>query len=187
MSLINTEISDFSVQAYRNNAFEKITKKDILGKWSVFFFYPADFTFVCPTELEDLQNEYEDFQKAGCEIYSISTDTHFVHKAWHDSSERIKKITYPMLADPTHTLSIGFEVLIEEDGLAERASFIINPDGKIAAYEVCAGNIGRNAKELFRKVQALQFVYEHGDEVCPAKWQPGMETLKPSLELVGML
>lgn len=187
MSLINKEVNEFKVQAYVDNGFKEVSKADILGKWSVFFFYPADFTFVCPTELEDLANKYEDFKRVGCEIYSVSTDTHFVHKAWHDASDRIKKIQYPMLADPTHALSKDFEVLIEADGLAERGSFIVNPEGKIASYEVSAGNVGRNADELFRKVQACQFVYDHGDEVCPAKWQPGAETLKPSLDLVGML
>lgn len=187
MSMINKEISDFAVQAYVDNSFKTVTKADVLGKWSVFFFYPADFTFVCPTELEDLANKYADFQEAGCEIYSVSTDTHFVHKAWRDASDRIKKIQYPMLADPTHALSKDFNVLIEEDGLAERGSFIVNPEGKIVSYEVNAGNVGRNADELFRKLQACQFVYEHGDEVCPAKWQPGEETLKPSLDLVGLL
>ena len=187
MSLINKEVNNFSVQAYQDNSFKTVSKDDILGKWSVFFFYPADFTFVCPTELEDLANKYEDFKAAGCEIYSVSTDTHFVHKAWHDASDRIKKIQYPMLADPTHALSRDFEVLIESDGLAERGTFVVNPEGKIVAYEINAGNVGRNAEELFRKLQALQFVHEHGDEVCPAKWQPGAETLKPSLDLVGQL
>ena len=159
MSLIQKEIADFSVQCYQNNAFRTATKADVLGKWSVFFFYPADFTFVCPTELEDLANLYE----------------------------RIQKIQYPMLADPTHCLAKDFEVYIEADGVAERGSFIVNPEGKIVAYEVNAGNVGRNADELLRKVQACQFVAEHGDEVCPAKWQPGAETLKPSLDLVGQL
>ena len=187
MSLINKEIADFTVQAYHEGDFKTVTKADTLGKWSVFFFYPADFTFVCPTELEDLAEKYPEFQAAGCEVYSVSTDTHFVHKAWHDASDRIKKINYFMLADPTHALAKDFEVLIEADGLAERGTFVVNPEGKIAAYEVSAGNVGRNADELFRKVQALQFVAEHGDEVCPAKWQPGAETLKPSLDLVGML
>lgn len=187
MSLINKEIADFSVQAYVNNEFVPVSKKDVLGKWSVFFFYPADFTFVCPTELEDLANKYEEFRKIGCEIYSVSCDTHFVHKAWHDASKIIKKISYPMLADPTATLARAFDVMIEDAGLAERGTFIVNPEGKIVAYEVVAGNIGRNADELFRRVQALQFVAEHGDEVCPAKWQPGAKTLKPSLDLVGAL
>ena len=187
MSLINKEISDFSAQAYQNGEFRIVTKQDVLGKWSLFFFYPADFTFVCPTELEDLQNKYAEFKAAGCEVYSVSTDTHFVHKAWHDHSERISKITYPMLADPTHALSRDFEVYIEENGLAERGSFIVNPEGKIVVYEVNAGNVGRNADELLRRLQASQFVAEHGDQVCPAKWQPGAETLKPSHDLVGML
>ena len=135
MSMINKEIHDFTAQAYANGAFKTVTKADILGKWSVFFFYPADFTFVCPTELEDLANIYDKFQAAGCEIYSISTDSHFVHKAWHDASERIKKIQYPMLADPTHAIARDFEVLIESDGMAERGSFIINPEGRIVSYE----------------------------------------------------
>ena len=187
MSYINKEIVDFKVQAFENGQFKTVTKEDTLGKWSVFFFYPADFTFVCPTELEDLAEEYEEFRKIGCEIYSVSCDTHFVHKAWHDVSKTIKKIQYPMLADPTGVLARGFGVMIEEDGLAERGSFIVNPDGKIVAYEVTAGNVGRNAKELLRRVQASQCVALHGDEVCPAKWQPGAETLKPSLDLVGLI
>ena len=187
MSMINKEVKDFKVQAYQNGEFKTVSKKDILGKWSVFFFYPADFTFVCPTELEDLANKYEEFKKSGCEIYAVSCDTHFVHKAWADTSERIKKITYPMLADPTHALSLDFEVYIEEDGMSERGTFVVNPEGKIVAYEVNAGNVGRNADELLRKVLALQFVAAHGDEVCPAKWQPGAKTLKPSLDLVGQL
>lgn len=187
MSQINKEIGEFTAQAYHNGQFEEVSKKDVLGKWSVFFFYPADFTFVCPTELEDLANKYPEFQKIGCEIYSVSTDTHYVHKAWHDASDRIKKIQYVMLADPNHVLCRDFEVLIEGDGLAERGTFVVNPEGRIVAYEVNAGNVGRNADELLRKVQALQFVAAHGDEVCPAKWQPGAETLKPSLDLVGQL
>ncbi len=187
MSLIGKEIADFTVQTYHENKFKELKKADILGKWGVFFFYPADFTFVCPTELEDLGNKYKEFQNIGCEIYSVSCDTHFVHKAWHDTSERIKKINYPMIADPTAALARDMDVMIEADGIAERGTFIVNPEGKIVAYEVIAGNVGRNADELFRRVQALQFVAEHGDEVCPAKWQPGAKTLKPSLDLVGQL
>ncbi len=187
MSLIGKEISDFSVQSYQEGEFKTVTKQDVLGKWAVFFFYPADFTFVCPTELEDLAEKYDDFKAAGCEIYSVSCDTHYVHKAWHDASERIQKIHYPMLADPTHALSLDFDVYIEADGVAERGTFIVDPSGKIVSYEVNEGNVGRNADELFRKLQSCQFVAEHGDEVCPAKWQPGAETLKPSLDLVGML
>lgn len=187
MSLINKEISDFKVSAYHNGEFRTVTKDDVLGRWSLFFFYPADFTFVCPTELEDLQNKYDEFRQAVCEVYAVSTDSHFVHKAWHDTSAKIGKITFPMLADPTHELCEDFEVLIDEDGMAERGSFIVNPEGKIVVYEVNAGGIGRNADELFRRLQASQFVAEHGDQVCPAKWEPGADTLRPSLELVGVL
>ena len=131
MSLINKEIVDFKVQAFVDGEFREITKADVLGKWSVFFFYPADFTFVCPTELEDLADKYADFKNIDCEIYSVSCDTHFVHKAWHDASDTIKKIKYPMLADPTGLLARAFDVMIEDDGIAERGSFIVNPEGKI--------------------------------------------------------
>lgn len=187
MSLIGKEVSDFTVQSYQNNEFKEVSKRDILGKWSVFFFYPADFTFVCPTELEDLADSYNEFKEIGCEIYSVSCDTHFVHKAWQDASETIQKIKFPMLADPTGALARDFDVMIEADGLAERGTFVVNPEGKIVVYEVNAGNIGRNAAELLRKVQASQFVAEHGDLVCPAKWHPGAKTLKPGLDLVGKL
>lgn len=187
MSQIGKQIVDFKVQAFVNNGFKEVTKQDVLGKWSVFFFYPADFTFVCPTELEDLANKYGEFKAAGCEIYAVSCDTHFVHKAWHDASETIKKIEYPMLADPTAVLARGFDVMIEEVGLAERGSFIVNPQGEIVSYEVVAGNIGRNADELLRRLQALQFVASHPAEVCPAKWKQGAETLKPSIDLVGKI
>lgn len=187
MSMINKEVSDFRTDAFHENQFKSIAKKDVIGKWSVFFFYPADFTFVCPTELEDLADKYEQFQAIGCEVYSVSTDSHFVHKAWHDASDRIKKIQFPMLADPTHTICRDFQVLIDADGMAERGTFIIDPEGRIVGYEVTAGNVGRNAEELLRKVQACQFVYAHGDQVCPAKWKPGDQTLKPSLDLVGQL
>ncbi len=187
MSLIGKEINDFKVHCYVNNAFKEVCKEDIIGKWNVFFFYPADFTFVCPTELGDLADQYEEFQKIGVDIYAVSCDSHFVHKAWHDTSDTIKKITYPMLADPTGKLAWDFDVYIEEEGQAERGTFVINPEGIIVAYEVNAGNVGRSAQELLRRVQASQFVYEHGDEVCPAKWQPGEETLKPSFDLVGLI
>ena len=155
MSLINKEVSEFSVQAFQDNAFKTVTKADILGKWSVFFFYPADFTFVCPTELEDLAEKYEDFKSIGCEIYSVSCDSHFVHKAWHDASKTIQNIKYPMLADPTGALARDFDVMIESEGMAERGSFIVNPEGRIVAYEVIAGNVGRNADELFRRVTGM--------------------------------
>ena len=187
MSLIGKPIVEFSADAYHNGEFIKVSNDDLQGKWAIFCFYPADFSFVCPTELGDLQEQYAELQKLGVEVYSVSTDTHFVHKAWHDTSKTIKKINYPMLADPTAKLAKDLDVYIEADGLAERGSFIINPEGKVVMYEVIAGNVGRNADELFRRVQASQFVYEHGDEVCPAKWKPGQETLTPSLDLVGKL
>lgn len=187
MSQIGKQIVDFNVQAFANNEFKAVSKNDVLGKWSVFFFYPADFTFVCPTELEDLADNYAAFKNIGVEIYSVSTDTHFVHKAWKEASARIKKIEYPMLADPTGALSRGFDVMIESDGMAERGTFVVNPNGEIVAYEVVAGNVGRDAQELLRKIKALQFVASHPAEVCPAKWKEGDQTLEPSIDLVGIL
>ena len=187
MSMINKKLEDFKVQAYQDGEFKEVTLDDVKGKWSVFFFYPADFSFVCPTELADVQDHYEEFKAMNCEVYSVSTDTHFVHKAWADATDTIGKIKYPMLADAAHVLSKQFGVLIEEDGLALRGTFILNPEGEIKAYEIHDLGIGRNAEELVRKVQAAQFVAEHGDKVCPAKWTPGEETLEPSLDLVGKI
>jgi len=187
MSIINSQIPEFKVQAYHEGAFKEISNKDLAGKWSIFFFYPADFTFVCPTELGDLADNYAEFKKMGVEIYSVSTDTHFTHKAWHDASETIKKIQYVMLADPTHALSKAFGVHIDEAGLAYRGTFVVNPEGKIKIVEIHDNGIGRDAKELLRKVQAAQYVASHDGEVCPAKWTPGAETLKPSLDLVGKI
>ncbi|MCA2960862.1 MAG: peroxiredoxin [Silvanigrellales bacterium] len=187
MNLINTKIPDFSVQAYVNDSFKTVTQADLKGKWSVFFFYPADFTFVCPTELGDMADYHEKFKALGVEIYSVSTDTHFTHKAWHDASETIKKIKYPMLADPTGHLARSFGVYIEEEGLAYRGTFLVNPEGQIKVAEVHDNGIGRNAEELYRKIQAAQFVATHKGEVCPAKWKPGADTLKPGLNLVGKI
>lgn len=186
-TLINTKVTDFKVQAYHNNGFKTVTHNDLMGKWSIFFFYPADFTFVCPTELGDMADKYAEFQKAGVEVYGVSTDTHFTHKAWHDTSETIKKIKYPMLADPTGHLSRAFGVYIESEGLAYRGTFLVNPEGHIKLAEVNDNGIGRNADELLRKVQAAQFVAAHPNEVCPAKWTPGAKTLKPGLDLVGKI
>src|SRR5690554_25804 len=187
MSLLNTEVKPFKATAYHNGEFVDVTEETLKGKWNIFFFYPADFTFVCPTELGDLQEKYEELKKMGVEVYSVSTDTHFTHKAWHDSSETIGKLTYPMLADPTLQISRNFEVLIEEAGLADRGTFVIDPDGKIQIVELNAGNIGRNAEELLRKVKAAQYVRNNPNEVCPAKWKEGEETLAPSLDLVGKI
>ncbi len=186
-TIINSKIQDFKVQAYHNGEFKTVSSKDLNGKWSIFFFYPADFTFVCPTELGDMADKYEEFKKMGVEIYSVSTDTHFVHKAWHDASETIKKIKYPMLADPTGSLTRAFGVHIEEEGLAYRGTFLVDPEGKIKLAEIQDNGIGRNADELFRKTQAAQFIASHPGEVCPAKWKPGSQTLKPGLNLVGKI
>lgn len=186
-TLINTQIPTFKVQAYHKDGFKTVSNEDLKGKWSIFFFYPADFTFVCPTELGDMADKYSEFQKMGVEVYAVSTDTHFVHKAWHDASETIKKINYPMLADPTGHLSRAFGVHIEEEGLAYRGTFLVDPNGKIKIAEVHDNGIGRNADELLRKVQAAQFVASNPSEVCPAKWRPGEKTLKPGLNLVGKI
>ena len=186
-TLINTNVQDFKVQAYHNDEFREVTQDDLTGKWSVFFFYPADFTFVCPTELGDMADNYAEFQKLGVEIYSVSTDTHFTHKAWHEASDTIKKIKFPMLADPTGKLSRDFGVYIEEEGLAYRGTFLVNPEGAIKLAEVNDNGIGRNADELLRKVKAAQYIAAHPNEVCPAKWQEGAETLKPGLDLVGKI
>ncbi|WP_438444569.1 alkyl hydroperoxide reductase subunit C [Gorillibacterium sp. sgz5001074] len=187
MSLIGTEVLPFKAQAYHNGKFIEVTEADLKGKWSIVCFYPADFTFVCPTELEDLQNQYETLKGLGVEVYSVSTDTHFTHKAWHDSSEAIGKITYVMIGDPSHTISRNFDVLIEAEGLADRGTFIIDPDGIIQTVEINAGGIGRDASTLVSKVKAAQYVRNHPGEVCPAKWQEGSATLKPSLDLVGKI
>ncbi|MFP5457655.1 MAG: alkyl hydroperoxide reductase subunit C [Bacteriovoracia bacterium] len=187
LTLINTKVPDFKVQAYHNNDFKTVTQEDLKGKWAIFFFYPADFTFVCPTELVDVAEKYEEFKKMGVEVYSVSTDTHFTHKAWHDTSDSIKKISYPMLADPTGHLSRAFGVHIEEEGLAYRGTFLVDPDGKIKMAEINDNGIGRNADELLRKVQAAQFIRKNPAEVCPAKWKPGSSTLKPGLDLVGKI
>jgi peroxiredoxin len=187
MSLINTTIKPFKAEAYKGGKFITVTEADLKDMWSVFFFYPADFTFVCPTELEDLADHYSDFQKLGVEIYSVSTDTHFAHKAWHDTSAAIKKINYTMLGDPTLKLSRNFEVLIEEAGLADRGTFVVDPNGVIQIVEITAGGIGRDAKELLRKIKAAQYVAAHPGEVCPAAWKEGAKTLAPSLDLVGKI
>ena len=186
-TIINTKLPEFKVQAYHNNNFKEVSHKELNGKWSVFFFYPADFTFVCPTELGDMADKYQEFKNMGVEVFSVSTDTHFTHKAWHDASETIKKIKYPMLADPTGHLSRAFGVYIEEAGLAYRGTFLVDPEGRIKLAEINDNGIGRNADELLRKVQAAQFIAAHPNEVCPAKWKQGEKTLKPGLDLVGKI
>jgi len=186
-TIINKKLCDFKLQAFHGNDFKTVSQNDLKDKWSVFFFYPADFTFVCPTELGDMADKYSEFLKIGVEVYSVSTDTHFTHKAWFDASETIKKIKFPMLADPTGHLSRFFGVHIEEEGLAYRGTFLVNPQGQIKLAEINDNGIGRNADELLRKVQAAKFTAENPGQVCPAKWKPGSDTLKPGLNLVGKI
>ena len=187
MSVINTEIKPFTAQAFKNGEFITVTDADVKGKWAVFFFYPADFTFVCPTELEDLADNYAAFQKLGVEIYAVSTDSHFTHKAWHESSPAVGKVQFPMVGDPTQRLSRNFDVLIEAEGMADRGTFVINPEGRIVIMEHHDSGIGRDAGELLRKVEAAQYVAANPGQVCPAKWRPGEATLTPSLDLVGKI
>ncbi len=186
-TIINSKITEFSVQAFHNGEFKTITNKDIEGRWAILFFYPADFTFVCPTELVDMAERYEEFQQMGVEIFSVSCDTHFVHKAWYDTSQSIQQIKYPMLADSTGALARAFGVMDEQSGMAYRGTFVVDPQGDIKLVEIQDNAIGRNAEELMRKVKAAQFVASHDGEVCPAKWEEGEQTLKPSIELVGKI
>ena len=186
-SLINTEVLPFKATAFYHGKFVEVSEASLKGEWSVVFFYPADFTFVCPTELGDLADHYAEFQKLGVEIYAVSTDTHFTHKAWHDTSDTIRKLQFPMVGDPTGTITRNFGVMIEEEGLALRGTFVINPEGQVKLCEIHDNGIGRDASELLRKVKAAQYVASHPGEVCPAKWQEGAETLKPSLDLVGKI
>ncbi len=187
MALINTKILPFSAQAFRQGKFVTVTDADVLGKWAIFFFYPADVTFVCPTELGDVADHYAELQKLGVEVYSVSTDTHFTHKAWHDASDTIGKIDYTMIGDPSGVVTRNFDVMREGQGLADRATFIVDPDGVIQAMEITAEGIGRDSADLLRKVKAAQYVRTHPGEVCPAKWQEGEATLAPSLDLVGKI
>lgn len=187
MSLINTTIQPFAATAFHDGQFVEVSDETLRKGWSVLVFYPADFTFVCPTELEDLADHHEEFKKLGVEIYSVSTDTHFSHKAWHDSSPAISKIKYPMIGDPTHQLSRAFQVLREGQGLADRGTFIVDPNGVIQSVEITSEGMGRDARELLRKVKAAQYVADHPGEVCPAKWKEGEKTLAPSLDLVGKI
>ena len=185
---IGHKVEAFTAQAYRQNQFVEVTEKDLQGKWSVVFFYPADFTFVCPSELADLQDVYaSDFKAMGVEVYSVSTDTHFVHKAWADATDTIRNIEYTMIGDPNHQLARQFNVLIESEGLADRGTFVIDPDGRVQIIEINPGGVGRDARELLRKVKAAKYTREHPGEVCPAKWTEGAATLAPSLDLVGKL
>ena len=187
MSLIGKEVEHFVTEAYQNGKFLTVNSDDLKGKWNVIVFYPADFSFVCPTELEDLQEQYGILKDLGVEVYSCSTDTHFVHAAWHEHSEAIGKVEYPMLADPSQKISRIFDVLDEESGLSQRGSFIIDPDGVVQAVEITADGIGRDASQLVDKVRAAQYIRKNPGEVCPAKWKEGAETLTPGLDLVGKI
>lgn len=187
MSLINSKVKPFKATAFRDGEFIEVTDASLKGKWSVVVFYPADWTFVCPTELEDLADNYAEFQKHGVEIYGVSTDSHFSHKAWHDHSDAIKKVRYPLIGDPTGAITRNFDVMIEEEGMALRGTFVINPEGDIKLCEIHDNGIGRDAGELLRKVKAAQYIAAHPGEVCPAKWKEGAKTLKPSLDLVGKI
>ena len=187
MALINTAIKPFKATAYKEGKFVDISDADTKGKWSIFFFYPADFTFVCPTELEDLADNYPELQKLNVEVFSVSTDTHFSHKAWHDTSPAIGKINYYMVGDQSGNITNNFDVMRPGVGLADRGTFLVDPDGIIQFMEITSEGVGRNATELLRKVKAAQYVASHPGEVCPAKWEEGEKTLAPSLDLVGKI
>ncbi|PJE73408.1 MAG: peroxiredoxin [Candidatus Terrybacteria bacterium CG10_big_fil_rev_8_21_14_0_10_41_10] len=187
MLKINEVVPEFKLQAYQGDEIKDIKLSDYKGKWLVIMFYPADFTFICPTELEEMADIYEEFKKDGAEVLSVSTDTVFTHKAWHDESAAVGKIKFPMLADPTGNLAKMFGVYIEEEGLALRGTFIINPDGTLKTMEIHDNSIGRSGREALRKLKAAKFVSEHSGQVCPANWEPGKDTLKPSLDLVGKI
>ncbi len=184
---IGKQAPQFEAEAYHEEDIKKISLDKYKGKWVILLFYPADFTFVCPTELGDLADNYEEIKKLNAEVLSVSTDTVFVHKAWHDESEEIKKINFPMVADPTGSISRSYGVMIEKEGLALRGTFIIDPEGNLKTIEVHDNGIGRSSKELLRKLQAAQFTHKYGDKVCPANWEPGKDTLKPGLDLVGKI
>lgn len=186
-TLIGSNLPEFKAEVFVNGQIQPICTEDLKGKWGVLFFYPADFTFVCPTELGDVADQYDAIKEMGVEVYSVSCDTAYVHKAWHDASETIKKIKYPMIGDPAGVLSKELGVYIKEAGICYRATFIFNPEGKIVAYEVHDNGIGRDSDELVRKLAAAKFVAAHGDKVCPAKWKPGKDTLTPGVDLVGKI
>ena len=187
MSLINTQITPFSATAYQNGKFIEVTEQSLKGKWSVFIFMPAAFTFNCPTEVEDAADNYAEFQKLGAEVYIVTTDTHFSHKVWHETSPAVGKAKFPLLGDPTHTLTRAFDVHIDADGMAYRGTFVINPDGIIKTAEIHSNEIARDVKETLRKLKAAQYTAAHPGEVCPAKWNDGAKTITPSLDLVGKI
>jgi len=187
MSIINTQVQPFKAQAFHNGKFIEVTDQSLQGKWSVLVFMPAAFTFNCPTEVEDAADSYHMFKSLGAEVYIVTTDTHFAHKAWHETRPAVGKAKFPLVGDPTHTLTRMFGVHIEEEGLALRGTFIVNPDGVVKTAEIHDNSIARDVKETLRKLQAAQYVANNPGQVCPAKWQEGAKALTPSLDLVGKI
>jgi len=187
MVMVGEEIEDFEMEYFQNFEIKKMKLSDLKGKWVVLLFYPGDFTFVCPTELEEAANKYAEFKKEGAEIISVSTDSCFVHDAWQQHSPAIKKVKYPMAGDPAGKLCRMFGTYIEEEGISLRGTFIIDPDGKLIEMDIHDNSIGRNIEEIFRKLQAAKHVREHPGHVCPASWKPGSKTLKPGHDLVGKI
>jgi peroxiredoxin (alkyl hydroperoxide reductase subunit C) len=186
-SLINTQVQPFKASAFHNGQFIDVTEANLKGKWSVVIFMPAAFTFNCPTEVEDAADNYAEFQKLGAEVYIVTTDTHFAHKVWHETSPAVGKAKFPLIGDPTHVLTRAFGVHIDEEGLALRGTFVINPEGMIKTLEIHDNAIARDVKETLRKLKAAKYVAEHPGQVCPAKWNEGAATLTPSLDLVGKI
>ena len=187
MSVINTPVPPFKVQAFKTGKFIEVTEQSLKGKWSVFIFMPAAFTFNCPTEVEDAADNYAEFQKLDAEVYIVTTDSHFAHKVWHETSPAVGKAKFPLIGDSTHLLARAFDVYIPEEGRALRGTFVINPDGVIKTSEVHSNEIARDVKETLRKLKAAQYTAAHPGEVCPAKWNDGSATLTPSLDLVGKI
>ena len=187
MSLINTQVVAFKNEAFHNGKFITVSNETLKGKWNVFIFMPAAFTFNCPTEVEDAADNYAEFQKAGAEVYIVTTDSHFAHKVWHETSPAVGKAKFPLIGDPTHVLSRGFGVHIDEDGMSLRGTFIIDPSGTIKTMEVHSNEIARDVKETVRKLKAAQYTAANPGQVCPAKWNEGAKTITPSLDLVGKI
>jgi len=188
MPTIGQAVPDGTYHTFHRQEIQPITLESYRGQWLVLVFYPGDFTFICPTELEELGSLYGEFQKLDAEVLSISTDSVYVHKAWHDASPSIKGLPFPMVADPGGRLAQQLGVYVPQEGVALRGSFIFDPDGALSAYEVHHNSIGRNMNELLRKLQASAFVRDNGGvEVCPVSWKPGDRTLKPGLDLVGKI
>jgi peroxiredoxin (alkyl hydroperoxide reductase subunit C) len=187
MSIINQAIPTFKTQAYHNGKFVEVSDESVKGKWNVFIFMPAAFTFNCPTEIEDAADNYAEFEKMGAEVYIVTTDTHFSHKVWHETSPAVGKARFPIVGDPTHTLTRGFGVHIDDEGLALRGTFIINPEGIVKTAEVHSNEIARDVSETLRKLKAAQYTAANPGQVCPAKWKEGAATIAPSLDLVGKI